>query len=49
MRGETIHTHIGTLMDIVMDIDENPEIDKADRDLVRYLLSDAITLLNRYE
>ena len=47
-RGETVHEYIGVLIEMILRIKESREIGNLDKDRIRVLLSDSISILNTY-
>jgi len=46
-RGETVHDYIGVLVEMIMKID-SMEIRNLDKDRIRVILTDSISILNEY-
>jgi hypothetical protein len=47
-RGETVHEYIGVLVEMILKIEDSIEIGNLDKDRIRVLLTDSISILNTY-
>jgi hypothetical protein len=47
-RGETVHDYIGVLVEMILKIEDSIEIGNLDKDRIRVLLTDSISILNTY-